>query len=153
MDTLLKTLGALLMFLAARALLTLRTTPGLVLIVFGGAVSWYGHPLIGLAIAAGGALIYREQCHRSPYTRCLRCHGIGYRTARRLLGGKQLRRCRLCGGPGHRMRWGRALMNAYRRATYTGRAHTPEPGRAAPPAPRPAPPTYTDAVRDHLHRH
>ena len=158
MDTLLKALGALLALLAGLLLLTLRTTPGLTLIVFGAAVTGFGHPLVGLAVAAGGALIYAEQCKRSPYTRCLFCHGIGYRPnsplGRLLRGGSTARRCRACSGHGHRMRWGRALMNAYRRATYTGRTQIPaDPARTAVPAPRPAPPTYTDALRDHLRRH
>ena len=157
MDTLTKALGATLALLAGLLLLTLRTTPGLVLIVSGAAVTWAAHPVIGLALATAGALLYAEQCKRTPYTRCLFCHGIGYRPnsflGRLLRGGSSARRCRACAGHGHRMRWGRAVMNAYRRATYTGRPQLPaDPARTAVPAPRPEPPTYTDALREHLRR-
>jgi hypothetical protein len=145
---------------------TLRTTPGLVLITLGAATAYTGHPWTGLAAAVVGALVYREQCYRTPYAPCIACRGIGYRphrhtrrrghgkTGRRGLPGLRrstARRCRLCGGKGVRIRWGRAAMNAYRRATYTPR-ETPDPATSADVAPAAGPPKWTDAVRRHATR-
>jgi hypothetical protein len=154
---LLRTLGALLGLVLGLAWLALRTTPGLTLIAFGATTTALGHPLVGLAVAAGGALLYAEQCKRTPYANCLRCNGIGYRPrrARLLRRNDTARRCRHCRGKGVRMRWGRAVMNAYRRATYTGTPTAPaRPAEVAPAAPEPEPPTYTDALRRHaIRRH
>lgn len=170
--------------------ITLRTTPGLVALVCGLVAVRAGATWPGLAVAAVGALIYAEQCHRSPYTDCLRCHGTGHRRPRWRrprqtrptgtpgkarstggwtgrdalngfedagylvlhLGGKPPKRCRHCRGRGVRMRWGRAVMNAYRRATYTPTT-TPAVAPLAG-APEPAGPvSYADTVRRHLDRH
>ncbi|RSM49398.1 hypothetical protein DMB66_44840 [Actinoplanes sp. ATCC 53533] len=126
------------MFALLTALLWLaaRTTPGLVLITVGSLAGYLGHPWWGLATAAIGAMVYAEQCSRTPYAPCARCKGTGHRRNRRN------RPCRPCRGKGVRMRWGRAVMNAYRRATYTA---------PSAPAARPARPltpgTYADTDR------
>ena len=116
--------------------LAIRTTLGLVLITVGSLSAGFGHPWWGLATAALGALIYREHCSRTPYARCLRCKGTGHHPRRRT------RACRPCRGKGVRMRWGRRVMNAYRRATYTA----PEAPAARPARPL-TPGTYADTDR------
>jgi hypothetical protein len=130
-------LAAMFALLAALLWLTARTTPGLLLITLGSLAAGLGHPWWGLAIAAAGAMIYAEQCKRTPYARCLRCAGTGHHRTHRY------RACRPCRGKGVRMRWGRAVMNTYRRATYSG---------TSAPAARPArpltPSTYIEALRD-----
>lgn len=117
--------------------LAARTTPGLVLITVGSLAGYLGHPWWGLATVAVGAMVYAGQCSRTPYARCVRCKGTGHHRTRRT------RACRPCRGKGVRMRWGRAVMNAYRRATYS---------TSAAPAARPARPltpgTYAEALRD-----
>ncbi|GAA0432584.1 hypothetical protein Aca07nite_19770 [Actinoplanes capillaceus] len=116
--------------------LAVRTTPGLVLITLGNLTAFFGRPWWGLATVAAGAMVYATQCSRTAFTPCLRCKGTGHHPKRRT------RICRPCRGKGVRIRWGRAVMNAYRRATYTG-------GDA--PAARPARPltpgTYADTDR------
>ncbi|GAB1695043.1 hypothetical protein [Krasilnikovia sp. M28-CT-15] len=130
-------LWTMFVLLTALLWLTARTTPGLTLITIGSLAGYFGHPWWGLALIAVGAMIYAEQCSRTPYAPCLRCNGSGHHKTRRT------RACHPCKGRGVRMRWGRAVMNTYRRATYT----TP-----AAPAARPAPPvtatTYTQALTD-----
>jgi len=122
-----------------------RTTPGLFLILCGASCVVARHPWIGLGIAGIGALIYRTQCYRTPYTRCQRCAGVGHLKPRRARA-RIARRCWACHGKGVRIRWGRAVMNAWRRATYTPRTN-PDAAYDARPA-RPAGPiTYTDALR------
>jgi hypothetical protein len=106
-------LWAMFALVAALLWLAVRTTPGLVLITLGSLGPLVGHPWRGLAIAAIGAMVYAGQCSRTSYAPCLRCKGTGRHPKRRA------RDCRLCRGKGVRMRWGRAVMNAYRRATYT----------------------------------
>jgi hypothetical protein len=131
---------------------TLRTTPGLVLVAVGALTTVAGHPWAGLAVAVAGGLIYRVQCYRTPYTDCWRCGGVGYRPPRhrrhglaRLIlgllfgGAAKMRRCRACRGRGVRMRWGRRLMNGYRRATHTS-VTTPDV------APEPLPPVEAGPV-------
>ncbi|WP_433301053.1 hypothetical protein ACQP2F_04980 [Actinoplanes sp. CA-030573] len=129
-------LWAMFALLAGLLWLAARTTPGLTLITVGSLAAGLGHPWTGLAVAALGAMVYREQCSRTPYARCLRCHGTGNHRIR------HHKPCRLCRGKGVRMRWGRAVMNAYRRATYSGTAP------AAPAARPPAAGTYVQALRD-----
>lgn len=130
-------LWAMFALLTALAWLTVRTTPGLTLITVGSLAGWLGHPWWGLALAAAGAMVYAEQCSRTPYAPCLLCKGAGHRRHRRT------RACRPCRGKGVRIRWGRAVMNAYRRATYT--APTAADARQARPL---NPATYADAFRD-----
>ncbi|XVV14420.1 hypothetical protein ACQP2X_08775 [Actinoplanes sp. CA-131856] len=120
-----------LLWLAARA------APGLSLITLGSLAACLGHPWTGLAVAALGAMVYRVQCSRTPYARCLRCHGTGHHARRRT------RACRACRGKGVRMRWGRRVMNTYRRATYT--APTAPDARPARPM---TPSSYAEALRD-----
>jgi hypothetical protein len=138
--------------LASLTVYALRTTPGLVLATIGAGITLTGRTWAGLAVAGLGALIYRVQCYRTPYTDCWRCGGIGYRPPRhhrhslgRLLlalvfgGASRVPRCRACRGYGVRMRWGRRLMNTYRRATYT-------PTTTPQTAPEPLPPIETGPV-------
>ena len=108
---------------------TARTSPGLFLITVGSFLGWLGHPWWGLTLIAVGALIYAQQCSRTPYAACVRCHGIGYRPRRR-----GIRPCRPCRGKGVRMRWGRTVMNTYRRATHTA-STAPAADLARPLAP------------------
>jgi hypothetical protein len=103
-------LWAMFVLLTAFLWLTVRTTPGLVLITLGSLTGYFGHPWRGLALAAVGAMVYAEQCSRTPFSPCLRCKGTGHRRHRRT------RACRPCRGKGVRLRWGRAVMNAYRDA-------------------------------------
>jgi hypothetical protein len=130
-------LWAMFALLTALLWLTARTTPGLVLITVGSLIGYLGSPWWGLAIAAAGAMVYAEQCSRTSYSPCVQCKGTGHHRKRRT------RACRWCRGKGVRMRWGRAVMNTYRRATYTA---------SAAPAARPAEPltpgTYAEALRD-----
>jgi hypothetical protein len=120
---------------------TIKTTPGLVMVTLGSIAALVGHPWWGLAVAAAGAMLYAENCSRTPYAPCLRCEGTGHHRTRR---GRVCRRCR---GKGVRMRWGRAVMNTYRRSTYsTGQAPA---ARAARPL---APGTYDDTQRDQIGR-
>ena len=84
-----------------------------------------------------------------PYAPCWRCSGIGYRPRRWLR--HQLRACRACRGRGVRIRWGRAAMNAYRRATYTPPVPTAAP--TARPARRPGPVDMPEAIRRRLSGH
>ncbi len=93
--------------------------------------------MVGLATAAAGATVYAEQCSRTPYAPCVRCKGAGHHRKRRT------RACRPCRGKGVRMRWGRAVMNAYRRATYSA----PSAPDAAPARPL-TPSSYAEALRD-----
>jgi hypothetical protein len=123
--------------LTALLWLTARTTPGLTLITVGSLAGLAGYPWSGLAIAALGAVVYAQQCSRTPYAPCLRCKGTGHHRTRRT------RACRPCRGKGVRMRWGRVVMNAYRRATYTAPA-APEARPARPLTPG----SYAQAVRD-----
>lgn len=127
-------LAAMLFLPVALLWLAVRTSPGLFLITVGSLAACAGHPWTGLAIAALGALIYREQCSRTPYDRCLRCKGTGHHRIRRT------RPCRPCRGKGVRMRWGRRVMNAYRRSTYT--APSAPDARAARPL---TPSTYNQS--------
>lgn len=129
-------LWAMFALLAGLLWLAARTTLGLTLVTVGSLAAFLGHPWTGLAVAALGVMVYAQQCSRSPYARCLRCHGSGHHPKRRG------RDCRPCRGKGVRMRWGRAVMNTYRRATYTGAAP------AAPAARPPAAGTYAQALRD-----
>lgn len=130
-------LWAMFALLTALLWLTARTTPGLTLITVGSLAAGLGHPWWGLATAAVGAMVYAEQCKRTPYARCLRCKGTGHHHKRRT------RACRPCRGKGVRMRWGRAVMNAYRRATYTAStAPAAEPARPLTPG------TYAETLRD-----
>lgn len=128
--------GAMFAQLTAVLWFTIRTTPGLVLITVGSLAAWLGHPWWGLAVAAMGAMVYAEQCKRTPYAPCARCEGTGHHRKH------PTRACRPCRGKGVRMRWGRAVMNTYRRATYS---------TGAAPAARPAQPlgpgTYAQALR------
>ncbi|GLW30159.1 hypothetical protein [Actinoplanes regularis] len=113
-----------------------RTTPGLTLITVGSLAGWLGHPWRGLATVALGAVVYAFQCSRTPFARCLQCKGTGHHPKRRF------RVCRPCRGRGVRMRWGRRVMNAYRRATYTaGTAPDARPARPLTPG------TYADTDR------
>lgn len=139
--------------LLSLSVFVLRTTPGLVLLAVGAGITFGLHRTwLGLALAVAGGLVYRVQCFRTPYTDCWRCGGVGYRPPRhrrhglaRLLlalvfgGASQVRRCRACRGRGVRMRWGRRLMNVYRRATHTSTT-TPDV------APEPLPPVEAGPV-------
>jgi hypothetical protein len=117
-------LWAMFALLVALLWLAARTTPGLTLITVGSLAGCLGHPWWGLAAAAVGAIVYAKQCSRTPYAPCLRCKGTGHHRNHRT------RACRPCRGKGVRMRWGRAAMNAYRRATYTApTAPTARPAR------------------------
>ncbi|WP_433793296.1 hypothetical protein [Actinoplanes sp. CA-252034] len=131
-----KPLWAMFALIAGLLWLAARTTPGLALITFGSLAGLFGYPGKGLAVVAIGAMVYAAQCSRTAFTPCLRCKGTGHHRKRRT------RTCRPCRGKGVRIRWGRAVMNAYRRATYTA---------PAAPAARPAPPltpgTYADTDR------
>ncbi len=130
-------LGAMFALVTALAWHTARTTPGLSLITLGSLAGAAGHLWWGLATAAVGAMVYAEQCSRTPYAPCYRCDGTGHHPHHRT------RACRPCRGKGVRMRWGRAVMNTYRRATV--------PTTSAPAArvARPlAPGTYVEALRD-----
>ena len=69
-----------------------------------------------------------------------------------LMGGKPPKRCRHCRGRGVRMRWGRAVMNASRRAPYTPPT-TPDPAALAGAADQAGPTSYAETVRRHLDRH
>ncbi|SNS05288.1 hypothetical protein [Actinoplanes regularis] len=120
-------LGAMFALLTGLLWLAVRTTPGLALITLGSFAGVVGYPWRGLAAVALGALIYAAQCSRTPYTRCPRCTGTGRHPRRRT------RTCRPCRGKGVRMRWGRRVMNAYRRATYTGTAPDARPARPLNP--------------------
>jgi hypothetical protein len=123
--------------LAALLWLAARTTPGLTLITVGSLAAGVGHPWWGLAVAATGAMVYAAQCSRTPYARCLRCKGTGHHRHHRA------RVCRPCRGKGVRMRWGRTVMNTYRRATYSaGDAPAARPARPL------APGTYAQALPD-----
>jgi hypothetical protein len=144
-----KTQGALGALILAVIIYTLRTTPGLIAITFGSGAMALGRPWTGLIIATVGALIYSEQCHRTPYAPCWRCSGIGYRPRRWRR--HQLRACRPCRGRGVRIRWGRAAMNAYRRATYTPPVPTTAP--VARSARRPGPVDMPEAIRRRLSGH
>lgn len=138
-------LGAMFAQLTALTWFTIRTTPGLVLITVGNLAAWFGYPWWGLAGAALGAMLYAEQCQRTPYAPCYRCEGTGHHRKHRT------RACRPCRGKGVRMRWGRAVMNTYRRATYTAATAPP-----APPARPLGPGTYAQALRgndSHDERH
>ncbi|MDM4721348.1 hypothetical protein QTQ03_17705 [Micromonospora sp. WMMA1363] len=130
-------LWAMFVLLAALLWITARTTPGLTLITVGSLTVGFGHPWWGLTTTAIGALIYRQQCSRTPYSPCLRCKGSGHHRTRRT------RACRPCRGKGVRMRWGRAVMNTYRRAT-----HTAPTAPAARPARPFTPNTHADALRE-----
>ncbi len=130
-------LWAMFALLTALLWFTARTTPGLTLITVGSLAAFTGHPWWDLAIAAFGAMVYAEQCSRTPYARCFRCRGTGHHHRRRN------RPCRPCRGKGVRMRWGRAVMNTYRRATYT--APTAPDARPARPL---TPSSYAEALRD-----
>ncbi len=134
-------LWAMFALLTALLWLPARITPGLTLITVGSLAGLLGHPWWGLAIAGFGAMVYAEQCSRTPYARCLRCNGTGHHRIRRA------KACRPCRGKGVRMRWGRAVMNAYRRATYTA----PTAPAAAPARPL-TPNSYADALRDNTDR-
>ena len=154
--------------LASLTVYTLRTTPGLVLITLGTFVTFVlGHPWVGSGLAGLGAAVYAEQCHRTPYADCWRCGGAGYRPPRRhgptrlilaviFGGGSHVRRCRACHGHGMRMRWGRRVMNTYRRATHTAPTQ-PDPATNALPAPEAGPVTYAQVLRawhdTHPHHH
>lgn len=129
-------LWAIFVLLAPLLWLAARTIPGLTLITLGSLAGCLGRPWWGLAMVAVGALIYREQCSRSPYSPCLRCKGSGHHRKR------HAKACRPCRGRGVRIRWGRAVMNAYRRAT-----HTADTAPAARPARPFTPGTYADALR------
>ena len=133
-------LWAMFVLLTALLWLTARTTPGLMLITVGSLAAWRGHPWSGLALAAIGAMVYAQQCSRTPYAPCLWCKGTGHRRHRRT------RACRPCRGKGVRIRWGRAVMNAYRRATYTA------PTAPAAHAARPLTPTTYDQALTHTDR-
>jgi hypothetical protein len=129
-------LWAMFVLLTALLWLTARTTPGLTLITVGSLAGLLGHPGKGLAVIAIGAMVYAGQCSRTAFTPCLRCKGTGHHRKRRT------RTCRPCRGKGVRIRWGRAVMNAYRRATYT--APTALAARPAPPL---TPNAYADTDR------
>ncbi len=124
---------------------TARTTPGLVLIACGALCAALRHPGIGLALAGLGALIYHTQCYRTPYTPCPRCAGAGHLRPRRRRA-RMARRCWLCHGKGVRMRWGRAAMNAWRRATYIPPT-TADPALDARPAGPAGPVASAEALR------
>ena len=128
-------LWAMFALLAGLLWLAARTTPGLTLITVGSLAGFLGHPWRGLAIAAAGAMVYAAQCSRTPYARCLRCKGTGHHRIRRN------KACRPCRGKGVRMRWGRAVMNTYRRAT-----HSTSAAPAAQPARPHTPGTYAQAL-------
>lgn len=138
-------------FVLSLCVYALRTTPGLVTILAGLVLAPLDHRPVAVGLVVAGSLVYAEQCKRTPYANCWRCHGIGYRTrhrsrlARWLLGPPSTR-CRLCKGHGVRMRWGRRVMNAYRRATYTPPA-VPDRADAASPAPAAGPVNQADALR------
>jgi hypothetical protein len=133
---------------------TIRTTPGLVLVTLGSCAGLLGHLVAGLAAVLAGGLIYHSQCGRTPYTDCARCHGIGHHRParnRRQRGGlpglrsRTGRRCSWCRGRGVRLRWGRAVMNAYRRTTHTSTT-TPAAARDALPARQAGPESYARAL-------
>jgi hypothetical protein len=134
-------LGAMFAQLSALVWHTCRTTPGLVLITVGSLAACLGHPWWGLAGAGLGAMLYAEHCSRTPYAPCYRCAGTGHHHKHRS------RACRPCRGKGVRMRWGRAVMNTYRRATYSTTA-----APAARPARPLAPGTYDDTQREQIGR-
>jgi hypothetical protein len=141
-------LGAMFAQLTGLIGYTIRTTPGLILITLGSGSGLAGHPIAGAAAVILGALLYRDHCGRTPYTDCARCHGTGHRPGRtRLLSrGRTAKRCAWCRGKGVRLRWGRAVMNAYRRATHTTRTDPAAPAPARPAA-HAGPVSYADALR------
>lgn len=124
----------------------LKTSPGLLLIALAAAVAAAGYPLTGAGLGLAGAAIYHTQCYRTPYTRCGICHGTGHRRPRGLRV-RTAKHCRWCHGQGVRIRWGRAAMNAWRRATYT--APTAREAAEAEDAAEALPRAYTDALRSY----
>src|SRR3954469_1295413 len=88
-------LGAMFAQLTALIWYICRTTPGLLLITVGSLAGLTGHhPWWGLAAAGLGAMLYAEQCKRTPYAPCYRCEGTGHHRKHRT------RTCRPCRGKG-----------------------------------------------------
>jgi hypothetical protein len=69
---------------------------------------------LGIAVTLG----YAALCAASPFGRCRRCRGFGYRI-RTDRGGhlRPGRYCRRCRGVGYRIRFGRHLFNLFTRAS------------------------------------
>lgn len=66
---------------------------------------------IGIVLVCGGSYLVARAIW--PYAACAKCEGAGkFKTS----SGKAWRKCRRCGGSGERLRFGRWLINQWRKS-------------------------------------
>ncbi|MCF3102958.1 hypothetical protein IPZ58_15360 [Streptomyces roseoverticillatus] len=88
---------------------------------------------LAITLLLGVTLCYVAVCAASPFGRCRKCDGLGFRLDHRRNGKpKRGKHCRRCDGHGIRIRFGRHLWNGwtrtYRQGTDAPAAKRPQKG-------------------------